>query len=129
MYNNFVQKARPHYNVRIYVNNYHMANPHPKVHNQIKEVMQHCPEFWFKGPQAKLSREAGISDSTISHLVNGQEELLVSTALCIVHALREVTGKLFFLEDIFALRPFPQDAACQLMGCKGCNRARSTQKD
>jgi DNA-binding XRE family transcriptional regulator len=106
-----------------------MAHPHPKVHNQIKAVMQHCPEFWFKGPQAKLSREAGISSSAISSIVNGQDEMLVSTALCIVHALREITGKLFFLEDIIALHPFPQDAACRIMGCTGCSYSKPHPSD
>lgn len=43
----------------------------PKV-NRIREYLDQIPAYWFHGPQARFSRDAGVTESTFSRILRGE---------------------------------------------------------
>lgn len=88
--------------------------------NRLTDVMVHSDRFAFKGV-SRLAREAGVSPSSLSRLINGN----INPSLILVARLTGV------LEQEFGFRIDPRDLVaeeghfltpfvCDLVGCRGC---------
>jgi predicted transcriptional regulator len=40
--------------------------------NRIKQFISQVEDYWFHGEQKKLSRDAGVTESTLSRTINGK---------------------------------------------------------
>lgn len=48
------------------------APSHGQPINNIWQLAESVPDFWFKGTQTKLAQEAGVSDAWLSRVINGR---------------------------------------------------------
>lgn len=103
-----------------------MSNPDPsgnaatKCHNRISAIMAHITRYSFRGT-SRLAADAGVSKSTISHLVRGLNNPLYITARRIVKCLEFQLGRSLHPDEVFSLDgSYPTASVCQLCGCKAC---------
>lgn len=82
--------------------------------------MAHIPFFSFRGV-SRLARRAGLSKSTVSHLIHGKSSPLYTTAERIVKSIETELGKPLKQDELFSENGiYPTPYICELAGCPGC---------
>ena len=91
-----------------------------KHHNRVAAIMMHTPRYSFRGT-SRLAADAGVSKSTISHLVHGQSNPLYITVSKVVKVLEtHVRKPLACREVVSETGTYPTQFVCELVGCPGC---------
>lgn len=100
----------------------HARHPYPfgEVVNRIADVMAHHPKFAFKGV-SRLAREAGVSPSTVSRLINGKSNPSFRMVARLTGVLERAYGYRIDPRDLLAEHgEFIHKFCCELTGCNGC---------
>lgn len=111
-----------------------MSNPDRSVtaaksHNRILAIMAHITRYNFRGT-SRLALDAGVSKSTISHLVRGMSNPLYITVRRIVKCLEFQLGRLLDFDDVVSeTGVYPTANVCELCGCKNCLPDSVCEKD
>ncbi|MCC7434214.1 MAG: helix-turn-helix transcriptional regulator [Methanoregulaceae archaeon] len=97
---------------------------HPQVFgptiNRLADVMAHHDRFAFKGV-SRLAREAGVSPSSVSRLINGQSNPSFLMVARLTEALERAYGYRIDPRDLVAENgAFIHRFCCELAECKGC---------
>jgi DNA-binding phage protein len=88
--------------------------------NRVAAIMAHIGRYSFRGT-SRLAADAGVSKSTISHLVHGKTNPLYSTIRRVVNCLELHLGRpLPFREVVSSDGSYPTKHVCDLVGCPGC---------
>ena len=102
-----------------------MSNPNrsadaaTKQHNRVAAIMVHTRRYWSMGASL-LAADAGVSKSTISHLVRGKSHPLYSTAISVVKCLERELGFRLDLDEVFSEDgTYPTPFICALARCPG----------
>lgn len=91
-----------------------------RSHNRIAAIMIHTDRYSFKG-RSRLARDAGVSKSAISRLLNGTTRPTYRVVDRVIRALeREMGRSLDFREVISQDGNYATAWVCRLMGCAGC---------
>ena len=102
-----------------------MNNPqHPRPFgpaiNRIADLMDHHERFAFKGV-TRLAREAGVSPSSVSRLINGKMNPSFIMVARLTDALERAYGHPIDPRDLIAEDgKFTQRFCCTVVGCPGC---------
>ena len=99
----------------------HPGRALPRIaHNRVHAVLLHVPWYGFR-PQARLSRDSGVSPSAVSRLIRGKAQPSLTVALAITRALSLRLGKPLDVLDVFSLDgSYPTPSVCHLTGCRSC---------
>ena len=98
-------------------------------HNRIGAILIHLKRYWSMGA-SKLAADAGVSKSTISHLLRGKSHPLYNTARRVVKCLERDFGTPLSLDEVFSEDgTYPTRFVCTLMGCTGCDDSRFYDRD
>lgn len=82
--------------------------------------MAHITRYSFRGT-SRLAADAGVSKSTISHLVRGLNNPLYITVRQVVKCLEFQLGSELDLDEVMSLNGrYPTLPVCKLCRCKGC---------
>lgn len=96
------------------------ANAATKCHNRILAIMSHITRYSFRGT-SRLAADAGVSKSTISHLVRGLQIPLYITARRVVKCLEFQLGRSLQSDEVISLDgSYPTPSVCELCRCRGC---------
>lgn len=99
------------------------APPHQPLqgllHHRVREVAWHIPWYGFK-TQARLAHDSGISPSTVSRLLRGQELPSLLVALRLTDALSHRLGRALDVGQVFSLDGLYSRSVCDLTGCRSC---------
>lgn len=88
--------------------------------NRVSDVMAHTTRYAFKGV-ARLARDAGVSPSAVSRLINGRMNPSFLMVARIADALeRELGFRIDPRELVAEGGRFPTRHACELARCRGC---------
>lgn len=88
--------------------------------NRIADLMAHIDRYSFKGV-ARLARDAGVSASSVSRLINGKMNPSFAMTARITEALERELGLALDPREVFAENgAFPTRHVCRLVGCRGC---------
>lgn len=88
--------------------------------NRFTDVMAHSDRFAFKGV-SRLAREAGVSPSSVSRLINGKMNPSFLMVARLTMALEKTLGFRIDPRDLIAENGrFLTRFACELMNCPGC---------
>lgn len=88
--------------------------------NRFADVMAHHDKFAFKGV-ARLAREAGVSRSSVSRLINGKSNPSFILVARLTTALERAYGFPIDPRDLIAEHgDFIHRFCCDLTGCPGC---------
>jgi transcriptional regulator with XRE-family HTH domain len=100
-----------------------MKHPHPSgsspVHTQLAAVMQHIPEYQFRG-LSRLARDAGLSKATLSRLLSGKHEPSYRTVYRVTEAIERRLKRPLDPRDLIGETFAFRYTACELCGCRGC---------
>lgn len=101
-----------------------MKQPPPQAFgpgvNRIVDVISHTSRYGFKGV-GRLARDAGVSPSTLSKIMNGKINPSFMMVARIAGAIERELGRKIDLRDIFAEHgEFPTRYTCDLAACRGC---------
>ncbi len=89
------------------------------LHHRVREVAWHIPWYGFK-TQARLAKDSGISPSTVSRLLRGQELPSLLVALRLTDALSHRLGRPLDVGQVFSLDGLYSRSVCDLTGCRSC---------
>jgi len=97
---------------------------HPQVFgptiNRLADVMAHSDRFAFKGV-SRLAREAGVSPSSVSRLINGQSNPSFLMVIRLTEALERAYGYRIDPRDLVAEGGgFLHLFCCDVVNCPGC---------
>lgn len=97
---------------------------HPQVFgptiNRLADVMAHSDRFAFKGV-SRLAREAGVSPSSVSRLINGRSNPSFLMVARLTEALERAYGYRIDPRDLVAEGGgFLHRFCCEVTGCSGC---------
>lgn len=88
--------------------------------NRFSDVMAHLDRYAFKGV-TRLARDARVSASSVSRLINGKMNPSFLMIARLTSALERELGVRIDPRDLFAESgAFLQPYVCDLVGCKGC---------
>ena len=88
--------------------------------NRFADVMAHHNKFAFKGV-SRLAREAGVSPSSVSRLINGKSNPSFLMVARLTDALERAYGYRIDPRDLIAEHgEFIHRFCCDLTGCAGC---------
>jgi len=88
--------------------------------NRISDVMVHTDRYAFKGV-SRLARDARVSASSLSRLVNGKLNPSFLMVARLTNALERELGYKIDPRDLVAeCGEFLTSFACDLVGCRGC---------
>lgn len=89
--------------------------------NRVSDLMAHTTRYAFKGV-ARLARDAGVSPSAVSRLINGRMNPSFLMVARIAGALEKELGYRIDPRELVAESGrFPTRHACDLVdGCRGC---------
>lgn len=91
-----------------------------RCHNRIAAIMVHTRRYAFRGT-SRLAADAGLSKSTVSHLVRGKVSPLYSTISSVVKCLElQIQRPLDLREVVSSDGTYPTNCICGLVGCFGC---------
>lgn len=93
--------------------------PQGMLHHRVREVAWHIPWYGFK-TQARLALDSGISPSTVSRLLRGQELPSLLVALRLTDALSHRLGHALDVGQVFSLDGLYSHSVCDLTGCRSC---------
>jgi DNA-binding XRE family transcriptional regulator len=89
--------------------------------NRVEDLMAHTTRYAFMGP-SRLSKDSGVSRSTISRLMQGKSRPSYLTVLKLAAALERAVGGRIDLRDLVGLAHLPPSSTpCQIAGCPGCS--------
>lgn len=82
--------------------------------------MAHTTRYAFGG-ESRLARDAGVSKSALSRLVNGLSHPSFNIVCALTAALEKQLGRPVDPREILSLHGhYPTASVCELCGCKGC---------
>ena len=88
--------------------------------NRVSDLMAHTNRYAFKGV-ARLARDAGVSPSAVSRLINGRMNPSFLMVARVAGALERELGFPVDPRELVAERGrFPTRHACDLARCRGC---------
>lgn len=88
--------------------------------NRVGDVMAHTTRYAFKGV-ARLARDAGVSPSAVSRLINGRMNPSFLMVARVADALEREVGRPIDPRDLVAESGrFRTRFACDLTACRGC---------
>lgn len=88
--------------------------------NRLADVMAHHDRFAFKGV-SRLAREAGVSPSSVSRLINGKYNPSFLMVARLANALERAYGYSIDPRDLVAEGGnFIHKFCCDVVGCSGC---------
>ncbi len=88
--------------------------------NRLSDVMAHSDRFAFKGV-SRLARDAGVSPSSVSRLINGKMNPSFLMVARLTAALEKCYGFRIDPRDLVAEEGrFLTRFVCDLTGCRGC---------
>lgn len=88
--------------------------------NRLTDVMAHSDRFAFRGV-SRLAREAGVSPSSVSRLINGRMNPSFLMVARLAKALEKQFGFRIDPGDLVAENGlFITPYVCQVVGCDGC---------
>lgn len=88
--------------------------------NRVADVMAHLDRYAFKGV-GRLAKDAGVSASAVSRLINGKINPSFLMVARITAAIEERLGRRIDPRDLVAESGiFLTRHACDLVGCPGC---------
>jgi hypothetical protein len=91
-----------------------------RVQNRILAIVAHTTRYAFKG-QARLAADAGVSEATISRLVNGCSHPSYRLVYAVTRALEKAVGRPLSPDEIVSYGgSYPTPSVCLLVGCPGC---------
>lgn len=93
--------------------------PQGLLHHRVREVAWHIPWYGFK-TQARLALDSGISPSTVSRLLRGQELPSLLVALRLTDALSKRLGQALDVGHVFSLDGLYSRSVCELTDCRSC---------
>lgn len=100
------------------------ATYNKRHHNRIGAILIHLERYWSMGASI-LAVDAGVSKSTISHLLRGKSHPLYSTARRVVKCLEREFGSNLDPDEVYSEDgSYPTTFVCALMGCPGCDDSR-----
>ena len=109
-----------------------MKHPHPSgpspVYTQLAAVMQHIPEYQFRG-LSRLARDAGLGKATVSRLLAGKHEPSYTTVIRLTEAIERRLGHPVDPRDLVREDLSFPHSACELCGCRGCIPAEAYDAD
>lgn len=89
-------------------------------HNRLKAIMSHIGYLSFQGT-VRLAREAGVSHSVVSRIINGKTAASFPVMVAITNALEKRLGHKIDPREILSFDGiYPTASVCELCGCKGC---------
>jgi len=96
--------------------------------NRIADVMAHTNRFAFCGV-ARLAKDARVSASSVSRLINGKMNPSFAMVARVTSALEAAVGYRIDPRDLVAeLGRFLTTNTCDLMGCQGCLPENATDE-
>lgn len=102
------------------MSNHHTTQVFGPAINRFTDVMAHSDKFAFKGV-SRLAREAGVSPSSVSRLINGKLNPSFILVARLTNALERQLGYRIDPRDLIAeCGSFPTRFVCDLTGCAGC---------
>ena len=101
----------------------------PKYHNRVAAIMVHVQRYWSRGA-SRLATDAGVSKSTISHLLRGKSNPLYTTTRRVVKCLERELGLPLHPDEVLSEDgSYPTTQVCRLVGCPGCLPEVAYQRD
>lgn len=92
------------------------ATASTKCQNRILAIMAHITRYSFRGT-TRLAADAGVSKSTISHLLRGLNNPLYITVRQVVKCLEFQLGRVLHCKEVMSLDgKYPTASVCQLCG-------------
>jgi transcriptional regulator with XRE-family HTH domain len=72
----------------------------PKT-NHLRKYLNQLEEYWFRGPQRRFARDAGISETTFSRILRGVTNPRYADICRIVALLEEKLGQKIDPRDVY----------------------------
>ncbi len=96
--------------------------------NRFADVMAHLDRFAFKGV-ARLAKDARVSPSTVSRIINGKLNPSFVLVARLTTALEKALGFKIDPRDLVAENgTFLTKFVCDLVGCRGCYPENATDE-
>lgn len=74
---------------------------HPPKTNRLPLYLAQVQDYWFHGPQRKLARDAGVSESTVSRILRGVTNPRYSDICKIVAVLEDKLERKLDPRDVY----------------------------
>lgn len=89
-------------------------------HNRIAALMTHTSRYSFRGT-SRLAKDAGLSKSTVCHIVHGNTAPLYRTVAPMIKCLEFQLARKLDVREVFSSDgTYPTRHVCKLAGCRGC---------
>src|SRR5438105_11877666 len=96
------------------------ADAAKKTHNRVAAIRAHTRRYAFRGT-SRLAADAGVSKSTISHLVHGKTNPLYNTVDRVVKCLEAQLGQTIDFRDVVSHDGcYASRFMCEALACPGC---------
>ncbi len=90
------------------------------THNRVAQLMAHTTRYAFKS-ETRLSRDAGVSKSAVSRLVQGHTSPSFALVTAITRALEKALGVPLDPREVVSTDgTYPTPSVCDLVGCRRC---------
>lgn len=73
----------------------------PPKTNRLPVYLAQIQDYWFHGPQKKLARDAGVTESTLSRILRGATNPRYSDICKIVAVLEQKLGRQIDPRDVY----------------------------
>lgn len=91
--------------------------------------MQHLPAYWIDGGK-KLALDAGISSSSVYHILHNRNAPSYRIAMAITDAISTTVGREILPTEIFSITgTYPTPSVCSFFNCKCLPEAAYTEDD
>lgn len=90
------------------------------THNRVAQLMAHSTRYAFKS-ETRLARDAGVSKSAVSRLVQGHTSPSFALVTAITRALERALGVPLDPREVVSTDgTYPTPSVCDLVGCRRC---------
>ena len=90
------------------------------THNRVAQLMAHTTRYAFKS-ETRLARDAGVSKSAVSRLVQGHTSPSFALVTAITRALEKALGVPLDPREVVSTDgTYPTPSVCDLVGCRRC---------
>ncbi len=90
------------------------------THNRVAQMMAHTTRYAFKS-ETRLARDAGVSKSAVSRLVQGHTSPSFALVTAITRALEKALGVPLDPREVVSTDgTYPTPSVCDLVGCRRC---------
>lgn len=76
-------------------------DPRPPKVNRLAHYLAELDEYWFRGPQRRFAKDAGVSEATLSRILRGVANPRYRDVCKIVALLEQKLGKRIDPRDIY----------------------------